>query len=68
LIHKFTYGPGHINETLAAMDALGIQAVLAEEFWGLDNWGPGYLLANEVSRGTTPTGELAAAQHPERFS
>jgi len=62
------FGPGNINETLAAMDALGIQAVLADEFWGLDNWGPGYWLPNDVLRVTTPTVELAAAQYPERFS
>ena len=62
------FGPGQINETLAAMDALGIQAVLADEFWGLDNWGPGYQLPNDVLRVTTPTVELAAAQYPDRFS
>lgn len=50
------------------MDALGIRAVLADEFWGLDNWGPGDTLPDGVLRVTTPTVELAAAQHPERFS
>jgi L-fuconolactonase len=62
------FGPGGIEETLAAMDALGIKAVLADEFWGLANWGPGYTLANGVLRVTTPTLELAAAQYPDRFS
>jgi L-fuconolactonase len=62
------FGPGGIEETLAAMDALGIDAVLADEFWGLDSWGPGYNLANGVLRVTSPTVELAASQHPERFS
>lgn len=62
------FGPGGIDETLAAMDALGINAVLADEFWGLDNWGPGYTLPNGVLRVTTPTVELAASQHPHRFS
>ena len=62
------FGPGGINEVLAAMDALGISAVLADEFWGLDNWGPGVTLANNVLRVTTPTVELATAQHPDRFS
>lgn len=62
------FGPGGISETLAAMDALGIAAVLADEFWGLDNWGPGYTLPNGVLRVTTPTVELASAHHPERFS
>jgi len=62
------FGPGGITEILAAMDALGISAVLADEFWGLDNWGPGDTLANGVLRVTTPTVELAATQHPDRFS
>lgn len=62
------FGPGGIEETLAGMDALGISAVLADEFWGLDNWGPGYTLPNGVLRVTTPTVELAAHQYPERFS
>jgi predicted TIM-barrel fold metal-dependent hydrolase len=62
------FGPGGIDELLAGMDALGINAVLADEFWGLDNWGPGYRLANGVLRVTAPTAELAAAQHPNRFS
>ena len=62
------FGPGGSNEMLAAMDALGINSVLADEFWGLDSWGPGYRLANGVLRVTTPTVELAAAQHPDRFA
>ncbi len=62
------FGPGGIAETLAAMDALGISAVLADELWGLDNWGPGYRLSNGILRVTTPTVELAVTQHPERFS
>ncbi|MBI1178967.1 MAG: amidohydrolase family protein [Alphaproteobacteria bacterium] len=61
-------GPGGIAETLAAMDALGISATLLDEFWGLDNWGPGYTLANGAYRVTAPTAELAAWQHPDRFS
>lgn len=62
------FGPGGIDKTLAAMDALGISAVLADEFWGLDNWGPGYTLPNGAYRVTSPTGELAAWLHPDRFS
>ena len=58
------FGPGGVNELFARMDALGINAVLADEFWGLDNWGPGYRLANGVLRVTAPTAELAATQHP----
>jgi L-fuconolactonase len=62
------FGPGGIDKTLAAMDALGISAVLADEFWGLDNWGPGYTLPNGAYRVTSPTAELAAWLHPDRFS
>lgn len=62
------FGPGGIDRTLAAMDALGISAVLADEFWGLDNWGPGYTLPNGAYRVTSPTAELAAWLHPDRFS
>ncbi len=62
------FGPGGIEETLAAMDALGIGAVLADEFWGLKSWGPGYTLPNGAYRVTSPTAELASWLHPERFS
>ncbi len=62
------FGPGGIAETIAAMDALGISAVLADEFWGLDNWGPGYTLPNGAYRVTSPTAELAAWMHPTRFA
>jgi L-fuconolactonase len=62
------FGPGRIEETLAAMNSLGISAVLADEFWGLDNWGPGYMLPGGGYRVTSPTSELAAWQHPGRFS
>ena len=62
------FGPDGIDELLAGMDALGINAVLADEFWGLDNWGPGYRLPNGVLRVTAPTAELAATRHPDRFS
>ena len=62
------FGPGGIDQTLAGMDALGIRAVLADEFWGLDSWGPGYNLENGAYRVTSPTAELAAWQHPDRFA
>ena len=61
------FGPGGIAETLAQMDALGIDGVLADEFWGLDSWGPGYWLANGAYRVTSPTAELASWLHPKRF-
>jgi predicted TIM-barrel fold metal-dependent hydrolase len=62
------FGPGDIDRTLGMMDALGIAAVLADEFWGLDNWGPGYALPNGAYRVTSPTAELASWLHPTRFS
>jgi predicted TIM-barrel fold metal-dependent hydrolase len=62
-------GPGHIDETLAAMDALGIAAAVVDEFWlGMD-FMPYYPVAGgAVRRPTTPTAELAALTHPDRFS
>ena len=62
------FGPGGIDEIKASMDALGIQACLVDEFWGLETWGPGYTLPNGTFRPTRPTVELAAALHPDRFS
>jgi predicted TIM-barrel fold metal-dependent hydrolase len=62
------FGPGGTAEVLAEMDALGIQACLVDEFWGLETWGPGYTLANGTFRPTRPTVELAAIQHPDRFA
>lgn len=62
------FGPGKIEETLAAMDAMGISAALVDEFWGLDSWGPGYRLPGGGYRVTSPTSELACWQHPNRFS
>ena len=62
------FGPGGIEAVLAQMDALGIRACLVDEFWGLETWGPGYILANGTFRPTRPTVELAAMLHPERFA
>ncbi|MDH3641353.1 MAG: hypothetical protein OES38_04615, partial [Gammaproteobacteria bacterium] len=61
------FGPGGIDEVVALMDTLGIQACLVDEFWGLETWGPGYTLPNGTFRPTRPTVELAAALHPDRF-
>jgi predicted TIM-barrel fold metal-dependent hydrolase len=62
-------GPGHIAETLAAMDAVGVRAAVVDEFWlGLD-FMPYYAVADgQVRRPTQPTAELAALSHPDRFS
>jgi len=62
------FGPGGTERVLADMDALGIQACLVDEFWGLDTWGPGYTLPNGTFRPTRPTVELAAALYPDRFA
>lgn len=61
-------GPGGIEETLAVMDAMGIQSVLIDEFWlpGTD-YKPHHDLANRSIRPVNPTAELAAQLYPERF-
>jgi L-fuconolactonase len=62
------FGPGGIEDVVAEMDSLGIQACLVDEFWGLETWGPGYTLPNGTFRPTRPTVELAAALYPDRFA
>jgi predicted TIM-barrel fold metal-dependent hydrolase len=67
-------GCGAAQPTLGAMDALGITAVLVDEFWG--EWvsedrtqiTPGYRLPNGSWRAATPTAEQASILHPDRFS
>jgi L-fuconolactonase len=67
-------GGGMIRPTLEAMDALGIAAVLVDEFWG--TWmsedrthiAPGYRLPNGAWRAAYPTAEQASIVHPDRFS
>lgn len=61
-------GPGGVPETLAAMDALGIAAVLVDEWWMGTPGHPHYRLANGALRTTSPTAELAAWSHPDRFA
>jgi len=67
-------GPGQIEPTLEAMDALGIRSVMIEEFW---YWikperpgqvEPGYFLANGAWRAIFPVAQQASALHPDRFS
>lgn len=62
-------GPGGIEEVLAAMDALGIRAVLIDEYW-LRNFNnePHHNLPLGAYRPVCPTAELAAQTWPERFS
>jgi L-fuconolactonase len=62
-------GPGRIEETLAAMDALGIRAILVDEYWfGRAMGDPGYKVSGGAFRPVQPTAELAAFTHPDRFS
>lgn len=61
-------GPGKIEETLSAMDALGIHAVLIDEYWfGRKMGDPSYQIGPAL-RPIQPTAELAANTHPDRFS
>lgn len=62
-------GPGGIDETLAAMDALGIGAALIDEYWLTDfSHQPHHKLANGAIRPVAPTAELASQLHPGRFA
>ena len=62
-------GPGRIEETLAAMDALGIRAVLIDEYWLRNfNHEPHHALPDGAFRPVAPTAELAAQSYPDRFS
>lgn len=59
------------SEALFAMNALGIQSLLSDEFWGWDSDEhphPGYKLANGAFRPTMPLSEWAALTHPDRFA
>jgi L-fuconolactonase len=62
-------GPGRIEETLAAMDALGIRAILIDEYWfGRKMGDPAYSVPGGAHRPVQPTAELAALMYPDRFS
>jgi predicted TIM-barrel fold metal-dependent hydrolase len=61
-------GPGGIEETLAAMDAVGVKSALIDEFWIGQGMMPSYQIAGGMLRSTYPTAELASLTHPERFS
>lgn len=62
-------GPGRIEETLAAMDALGIRSILIDEYWfGRAKGDPGYAVPDGAYRPLHPTAELAALLYPDRFS
>jgi predicted TIM-barrel fold metal-dependent hydrolase len=67
-------GRGKIEPTLEAMDALGIRAVVIDEFWGTrvsedpTHIAPGFALPNGAWRALCPTAEEASLLHPDRFS
>jgi predicted TIM-barrel fold metal-dependent hydrolase len=56
--------------TLAIMDALGIGAVLFDEFDKFSTEGllPGYRMTNDAFRCVGPNAEAAAIRYPERFA
>lgn len=59
------------RECLAAMDALGIQACLIDEFWGYGgeshNPPPGYRTSAGVFRAVAPGAMAASMRYPHRF-
>lgn len=62
-------GPGRIEETVTAMDALGIRGALIDEYWIATMKGdPAVPVAGGVLRPIQPTAELAAMTYPDRFS
>lgn len=67
-------GRGKIGATLEAMDALGISAVVIDEFWGtgpgthFSHIDPGHRLPNGAWRATWPTALEAVHCHPDRFA
>ncbi len=61
---------GSLEAGIAAMDAVGVKALLYDEFWGFDAQSrilPGYELPEGVFRYTFPLAEAAALKHPDRF-
>jgi L-fuconolactonase len=60
------------GEAIAAMDSLGIQAALIDEFWGYEGDShdppPGYKLPGGVFRPVAPGATMASMKHPDRFS
>jgi predicted TIM-barrel fold metal-dependent hydrolase len=59
-----------ISAGLAAMDSMGIQAALIDEFWGYEDGHPqpGYVNEHDVFRPLAPGAEMASLKHPDRFS
>ncbi|GGR03132.1 amidohydrolase family protein [Deinococcus ruber] len=62
---------GTLEAGIAAMDAVGVNALLYDEYWSFDEQSrilPGYELPNGAFRHVFPLAEAAALQHPERFA
>lgn len=63
-------GSGQIEQTLSAMDALGIRGLVIDEYW-LENYfdfDPHETLEGGVIRPICPTAEEASAKYPDRFA
>src|SRR5262245_44057226 len=61
---------GGPETVLAIMDAIGIRAVLIDEYLGFDEDGslrPAYKTPHGISRPIGPNAEAAAVAHPDRF-
>ena len=69
-VHVFYTLP--MNETLAVMNALGIQSVVIDEFWAYEPANkaaiPYSALPGGVKRPVSPLAQAATLLHPERFS
>ncbi|GAA4004509.1 hypothetical protein GCM10022631_14380 [Deinococcus rubellus] len=62
---------GALESGLAAMDAVGVSALLYDEYWQFDEHSrilPGYELPNGAFRHVFPLAEAASLLHPERFA
>lgn len=62
---------GTLEAGMAAMDAVGVNALLYDEYWAFDAHNrilPGYELPGGAFRQVFPLAEEAALRHPERFA
>jgi L-fuconolactonase len=62
---------GTVESAVAVMDAVGVQSVLIDEWWGYDSDGirlPHVRLANGAARHMYPFVSDAALRYPERFA
>lgn len=69
------------DAAIAMLDALGIQAAVIDDYWGVNSKGeilsaqtgfthalPGYTLSSGRFRPTSPAAELASMRYPDRFA